>query len=167
MDKELLLSLLDKFNAGNAVELEIAEGNFRFSLRKKEAVRDSLRDSGILSDDEINDLLEDEGAEPEKPAAKKPVRLSVPAKESGETIISPIVATFYASPGPDAPVFVKPGSKVKAGDTLCILEAMKMMNKLEAEFDCEIIAVKAESGNMVEYGQTLFEVKRLGVSELT
>jgi acetyl-CoA carboxylase biotin carboxyl carrier protein len=56
---------------------------------------------------------------------------------------------------------VKVGSKVKAGDTLCILEAMKMMNHLEAEFDCEILAVKASNGDLVEYGQTLFEVKRL------
>jgi acetyl-CoA carboxylase biotin carboxyl carrier protein len=71
------------------------------------------------------------------------------------------VATFYAAPGPDAPAFVKAGSKVKAGDTLCILEAMKMMNHLEAEFDCEVLAVKAASGDLVEYGQALFEVKRL------
>jgi acetyl-CoA carboxylase biotin carboxyl carrier protein len=71
------------------------------------------------------------------------------------------VATFYAAPGPDAPAFVRPGSVVKAGDTLWILEAMKMMNHLEAEFDCEILSVKAANGDLVEYGQTLFEVKRL------
>jgi acetyl-CoA carboxylase biotin carboxyl carrier protein len=79
----------------------------------------------------------------------------------GEAITSPIVATFYASAGPDAPAFVSVGSKVKAGDTLCILEAMKMMNHLEAEFDCEILSAKALNGDLVEYGQTLFEVKRL------
>jgi acetyl-CoA carboxylase biotin carboxyl carrier protein len=71
------------------------------------------------------------------------------------------VATFYGAPGPDAPPFVKPGSKVKAGDSLCILEAMKMMNHLEAEFDCEIVSVLASGGDLVEYGQALFEVKRL------
>jgi acetyl-CoA carboxylase biotin carboxyl carrier protein len=76
-------------------------------------------------------------------------------------ITSPIVAAFYASPGPDSPAFVTTGSRVKAGDSLCILEAMKMMNHLEAEFDCEILAVKAANGDMVEYGQPLFEVKRL------
>jgi acetyl-CoA carboxylase biotin carboxyl carrier protein len=76
-------------------------------------------------------------------------------------ITSPIVATFYSAPGPDAPPFVRPGKKVKSGDTLCILEAMKMMNHLEAEFDCEILAVKAGGGDLVEYGQILFEVKRL------
>jgi acetyl-CoA carboxylase biotin carboxyl carrier protein len=79
----------------------------------------------------------------------------------GEAITSPIVATFYRSPGPDSPPFADPGTIIKAGQTLCILEAMKMMNHLEAEFDCEILAVKAENGDLVEYGQTLFEVKRL------
>jgi len=83
-------------------------------------------------------------------------------KFSGAEIIkSPIVATFYSSPGPDAPPFVKPGSKVKTGQTLCILEAMKMMNNLEAEFDCEIIDIHAGGGELVEYGQKLFTVKRI------
>jgi acetyl-CoA carboxylase biotin carboxyl carrier protein len=72
-----------------------------------------------------------------------------------------MVAVFYPSPTPDAPPFVRPGSKVKAGDTLCILEAMKMMNRLEAEFDCEVLSVKAAGGELVEFGQDLFEVKRV------
>jgi acetyl-CoA carboxylase biotin carboxyl carrier protein len=71
------------------------------------------------------------------------------------------VATYYSAASPDTPPFVKAGSKVKAGDTLCILEAMKMMNHLEAEFDCEIIEAHAASGDLVEYGQSLFTVKRL------
>jgi acetyl-CoA carboxylase biotin carboxyl carrier protein len=84
-----------------------------------------------------------------------------PGKSVGEKISSPIVATFFASPGPDSPPFVTSGSRVKAGETLCILEAMKMMNHLEAEFDCEILEVHASSGELVEYGQALFTVQRL------
>ncbi|AEF84024.1 acetyl-CoA carboxylase, biotin carboxyl carrier protein [Treponema primitia ZAS-2] len=86
---------------------------------------------------------------------------AAPITAGTELITSPIVASYYASPSPDAPPFVRPGTRVKTGDTLCILEAMKMMNHLEAEFDCEIIAVKAAGGDLVEYGQALFEVKRL------
>jgi acetyl-CoA carboxylase biotin carboxyl carrier protein len=56
---------------------------------------------------------------------------------------------------------VRAGSRVKAGETLCILEAMKMMNHLEAEFDCEILSAEAAGGELVEYGQALFKVKRL------
>ena len=90
------------------------------------------------------------------------MHLGLPVSSSGnETITSPIVATFYGAPRPDAPSFVKAGSRVKAGDSLCILEAMKMMNHLEAEFDCEIVSVLASNGDLVEYGQALFEVKRL------
>jgi acetyl-CoA carboxylase biotin carboxyl carrier protein len=90
-----------------------------------------------------------------------PVAAAPGTGAKGELITSPIVATFYDSPGPEAPPFVKPGGRVKAGETLCILEAMKMMNHLEAEFDCEILQVQAENGVLVEYGQPLFEVKRL------
>jgi acetyl-CoA carboxylase biotin carboxyl carrier protein len=82
-----------------------------------------------------------------------------PATE--EAITSPLVATFYAAPKPDTPAFVSAGSRVKKGETLCILEAMKMMNHLEAEFDAEIVAVHAKTGDLVEYGQTLFTVRRL------
>lgn len=77
-----------------------------------------------------------------------------------EIISSPIVGSFYRSPGPDSPAFVEEGSTVNAGDSICIIEAMKIMNKLEADFACEIVKILAENGQMVEYGAPLFEVKR-------
>lgn len=85
---------------------------------------------------------------------------AVEIASGGEMITAPIVGTFYRSAGPDAPPFVEEGKTVKSGDTICILEAMKIMNKLEADFDCEIVRILAENGNMVEYGTPLFEVKR-------
>ena len=153
MDDKTLITLVEKFGASDLSELELVDGSTRLSLKKAAAV-----------------------AVPAAPAAQ-PVHLGLPAKAEdaeraaaaghavpapgAEAITSPIVATFYRSPGPDAPSFVEVGSRIKAGATLCILEAMKMMNHLEAEFDCEIVAVKAKNGDLVEYGQTLFEVKRL------
>jgi acetyl-CoA carboxylase biotin carboxyl carrier protein len=84
-----------------------------------------------------------------------------PAAASGlEVVVSPIVGTFYRSPAPDAPPFVERGAQVAKGRTLCILEAMKLMNELEAEFDCEIVSILMESGKMVEFGTPLFEVRR-------
>jgi acetyl-CoA carboxylase biotin carboxyl carrier protein len=153
MDSKLILSLFDKFNEGSAVELNFDDGTSHFILKKKEAVQQGgfpLLDAA-RTHDAGNVRLDISAAE--ETILKTP-------DSSVETITSPIVATFYASPSPDAPPFVKAGSKVKVGETLCILEAMKMMNKLEAEFNCEILAVKAGSGDMVEYGQPLFEVKR-------
>ncbi len=78
-----------------------------------------------------------------------------------EVITSPIVGTFYLTPAPDAPPYVGIGSTVEAGDVLCTIEAMKLMNQLEAEFPCQIVRILAKPETMVEFGFPLFEVKRL------
>jgi acetyl-CoA carboxylase biotin carboxyl carrier protein len=93
------------------------------------------------------------------PEASHPSR-NAPSAPANDVITSPIVATFYASNMPDAPPFVKAGDRVKKGQTLCILESMKMMNKLDAEEDCEILAIKAKPGDLVEFGQVLFEIRK-------
>ena len=76
-------------------------------------------------------------------------------------ITSPIVGTFYSAAAPDEPAFVKVGDHVKNGQTVCILEAMKLMNEIRAEYDCEIEAVLVSNEQKVEYGQPLFRVKKL------
>lgn len=87
---------------------------------------------------------------------------AAPVAEEDDTLItSPIVGTFYAAPAPDAPAFVKVGDRVKNGQTVCILEAMKLMNEIQSEFDCEIEAVLVSNEQKVEYGQPLFRVKKL------
>ena len=73
-------------------------------------------------------------------------------------ITSPIVATFYPAPAPDAEPFVSVGDQVKIGQVVCILEAMKIMTEIKSDFDCEIEAVLVSSGQKVEYGQPLFRV---------
>ncbi len=79
----------------------------------------------------------------------------------GDTIDSPMVGTFYVAPSPGAPAFVKVGDKVSKGDTIGIVEAMKIMNEIEAEFDCVIKQRLVEDGQPVEFGTPLFEVERL------
>ena len=83
------------------------------------------------------------------------------AEDEAVFITSPIVGTFYAAPAPDAAPFVKVGDHVKNGQTVCILEAMKLMNEIQSEFDCEIEAVLVSNEQKVEYGQPLFRVKKL------
>lgn len=87
----------------------------------------------------------------------------VPQKKEDEKrfITSPIVGTFYSAPAPDAPAFVKVGDRVKNGQTVCILEAMKLMNEIQSDFDCEIEAVLVSNEQKVEYGQPLFRIKKL------
>ena len=73
-------------------------------------------------------------------------------------IKSPMVGVFYAAPAPDAKPFVEVGSRVKKGDVICIVEAMKLMNEIAAEFDGEVVDVCVRSGDVVEYGQPLFKL---------
>jgi len=154
MDDKFFLSIVDKFNSSGIAELDFNDGNVRLILRKDGAFKHGLQITG-----------ENTAQAPSKQVSGD-VHLGISAQaagnssDGGEKIKSPIVATFYSTPSPDAPPFVKTGTKVKAGQTLCILEAMKMMNHLEAEFDCEIIEVHAASGELVEFGQDLFTVKK-------
>ena len=75
-------------------------------------------------------------------------------------VTSPFVGTFYRSPSPEAPPFVDVGSNIRPGQTLCIVEAMKLMNEIEAEFAGAIVECLAETGSPVEFGQKLFKVKK-------
>ena len=72
----------------------------------------------------------------------------------------PILRILLRSPSPDSPPFIEEGKKIKAGQTLCILEAMKVMNEMTADFDCEIVNILVENATLVEYGTPLFEVKK-------
>lgn len=95
------------------------------------------------------------------PAAPVPVPAAEPAPakaESGKTINAPIVGVFYAAPSPDSEPYVYVGKKVKKGEIVCIIEAMKCMNEIQAEADGEITEVLAKDGELVEYDQPLFRI---------
>jgi acetyl-CoA carboxylase biotin carboxyl carrier protein len=81
--------------------------------------------------------------------------------EKGERVKSPIVGTFYRSPAPDAAPYVEVGQVVEKGQTLCIVEAMKLMNEIEAEYRCKIVKISRENAEPVEYNDTLFIVEKL------
>ena len=83
------------------------------------------------------------------------------AGEKGDRIHSPIVGTFYRAPAPDAAPFVEVGQVVEKGQTLCIVEAMKLMNEIEAEYRCKIVKICRENAEPVEYNDTLFIVEKL------
>ena len=92
----------------------------------------------------------------ESPGAGK---TSASADEGLHVVKSPIVGTFYESPSPGSPPFVKPGDKVEAGQVLCIIEAMKLMNEIEADLGGEIVKRLVNNGQPVEYGQPLFSIR--------
>lgn len=99
-------------------------------------------------------------AAPAAPATAEPVAPTAPAQiASGTTeVCAPMVGVFYVAPSPGAEPFVRVGSKVKKGETLCILEAMKLMNEVVAECDGEIAEICANDGDLVEYGRVLFRI---------
>jgi acetyl-CoA carboxylase biotin carboxyl carrier protein len=86
---------------------------------------------------------------------------SPPAVESGDTLNSPIVGTFYHAPAPDAAPYVVVGQVVEKGQVLCIVEAMKLMNEIEAEYKCKIVKICKENAQAVEYGDPLFVIQKL------
>ncbi len=93
-------------------------------------------------------------------AAAAPVA-STAAEETGDTVNSPIVGTFYRAPAPDAAPYVEVGQVVEKGQVLCIVEAMKLMNEIEAECRCKIVKICKENAQPVEFGDALFVIQKL------
>ncbi len=86
---------------------------------------------------------------------------AAPAAEAGDVVTSPIVGTFYAAPGPDADPYVTVGQVVEKGQVLCIVEAMKLMNEIEAECKCKILKICKDNAQAVEFGDSLFVIQKL------
>ena len=148
MNMEKLQELLEIFEASGLSEIEIEEGGTRVRLKKSEAGH--IAHSAVIA----------------HPPPKAPDPAPAPPPESTReeeyaTINSPMVGVFYAAPAPDQPPFVKPGDTVEEQQTVCIVEAMKLMNEVTAQFASRIIKVLAESGEPVEFGQPLFAVEPL------
>jgi len=95
---------------------------------------------------------------PKQPAADLPAASPDESDEEGHRVLAPMVGTFYSASGPTADPFVSVGDRIDAGDTLCIIEAMKMMNQIEADVAGRILSIEAENGEPVEYGQLLFVI---------
>ncbi len=96
----------------------------------------------------------------ERPAAPLPVAPAAPAPEGDHLVKAPMVGVLYIAPSPEAAPFVQPGQRVVKGQTLCILEAMKVMNEIQAEWDGVVEALLAQPEEIVEYGQPLFSIRR-------
>jgi acetyl-CoA carboxylase biotin carboxyl carrier protein len=98
---------------------------------------------------------------PSIPRATNSVTDAANALKEGTFVTSPFVGTFYRSPSPEAPPFVEVGSSIKPGQALCIVEAMKLMNEIEADFAAVVLECLVETGSPVEFGQKLFRVKKV------
>src|SRR5438105_11866206 len=144
MDLRKLKKLIDLVQESGIAELEITEGEERVKIVKGGAVS----------------LVPGPSLPPPAERAEPPVVPAQPAPpeagQEGHIVKAPMVGTFYRSPSPDAKAFVEVGQAVKEGDTICIIEAMKLMNEIEADASGVVKAILVENGQPVEYGQPLF-----------
>jgi acetyl-CoA carboxylase biotin carboxyl carrier protein len=149
MDLRKLKKLIDLVEESGIAELELTEG--------EEKVRISRQPTGQAAQFPayMPQMMQyAPHAAPAAPAA--PAAEAAPAQIEGHVVKSPMVGTFYRAPSPDAKPFVDVGSTVSAGDTLCIIEAMKLLNEIEADHSGVIKAILVENGQPVEYGEPLF-----------
>ena len=154
MDIRKIKKLIELLEESSLSEIEIVEG--------EESVRLS-RSAGVAAPAVSHYAPPVAAPAPAAPAATAPEASGGEAQEDavpeGELVRSPMVGTFYAASTPDAEPFVSPGQQVSEGETLCIIEAMKMFNQIEAETSGTVVAVLAENGQPVEFDQPLFVIR--------
>ncbi|MDG1668394.1 MAG: acetyl-CoA carboxylase biotin carboxyl carrier protein [Opitutae bacterium] len=149
MDLKAIKQVVEMMKRSEISEFEIEEKDFKLRLSRKNG------------DTQIIQAAAPVAAAPIAPAAPAaPATAAAPAVEQGVSVVkSPMVGTFYTAASPDSPVFAKVGGKVGADSIVCIIEAMKVMNEIQAELSGTITEVLVENGEAVEYGQPLFKVK--------
>jgi acetyl-CoA carboxylase biotin carboxyl carrier protein len=153
MDLRKLKTLIDLVAESDIAELEVTEGESKVRIVKSSA----MQQSQVV-------MMPSQGVAPQfaapaaAPAAAAAPAVASPAEPTGHVVKSPMVGTFYRSSSPGAPAFVEVGQSVKEGDTLCIIEAMKLLNEIDADKAGTITQVLVENGQPVEYGQPLFVI---------
>lgn len=150
MDYKKIEELIKALSESNLTYLELIEGDTKILL-KKEASKEYAVQEIQKKQDITNDINVIE------PQPKRQVNASM--EYEGEIMQAPIVGTVYLYPAPDSDAFVNVGEKVKKGQTICIIEAMKLMNEIQSEYDGIVEEVLVENLQMVEYGEPLFKIK--------
>jgi len=151
MDLRKLKTLIDLVQNSGISELEISEGEEKIRIAKHftAAPGTTMVSMPTLAAGTTTTAV---------PPAPTPGVEAAPAQAEGHVMKAPMVGTFYRSSGPDAAPFVEVGQTVQAGDTLCVIEAMKLMNEIEADISGVIKSIEVENGQAVEYGQPMFVI---------
>ena len=155
MDFNDIKELIRVFDKSELNKLKVKEGEFEISMQRgfEGGVTTVTTSAPVAQSISV--------AAPVVPSVSNVSVESVSTPKTGDVINSPMVGTFYSSPSPESPAFVSVGDVVKKGKTLCILEAMKIMNEVEAEFDCKILEILVTDGSPVEYDMPIFVVEKL------
>ena len=157
MDLTELKELLQILEEKEITEFELEEAGKKLRIRKGVVVQNHASAAGPSALPVAATLTP---AAPSLAGAVGPTAPRAAAPEDGGVVVkSPIVGTFYRAPDPNSPVFVNVGDTVKVGQVLCIIEAMKLMNEIEAELAGEILKIHPENGQPVQYGEPLFSIR--------
>ncbi|MFK5882061.1 MAG: acetyl-CoA carboxylase biotin carboxyl carrier protein [Sulfurospirillum sp.] len=151
MNKQEIRDLMRLFDKSGITKVKIRDGEFSIELQK------GFQSAPVAVSAPVQSA-------PAQQTAFEAVASPAPEKKSKDdslSIKSPMVGTFYVAPSPGSESFVKIGDVVRKGQTIAIIEAMKIMNEIEAEFDCRILSVLAEDGEPVEFGMPLFGVEKV------
>ena len=153
MDLDQLKQILDLVREHDLAEFEVEQDGLRLKIRKDA--------SGSCVPVPAHHVLVAQALPPFPPSgAAVPIALGAPDVDVDLAVVkSPIVGTFFRSAEPGAPSFVEVGSTVKAGQVLCIIEAMKLMNEIDSEYEGEIVNIYLENGQPVQYGERLFAIR--------
>lgn len=150
MEYDKIKQLIDDMGNSKLTEIDI---NFpdgtKISMKKSQEINQKVLTSQIESQTETINIVNQNSIQKE----------SQEKEENGNIVKSPMVGTFYIKPSPTSEPYVEIGKNVKKGDVLCIIEAMKLMNEIESEFNGEIIEVYVKDGEVVDYGKPLFKIK--------
>jgi acetyl-CoA carboxylase biotin carboxyl carrier protein len=153
MDLRKLKTLIDLVAESDIAELEVTEGESKVRIVKSSAM--AQNQVMMMPQHAMQQYSAPAHAPAAAPAAAAPVEV---AAEAGHVVKSPMVGTFYRSSAPGNPAFVEVGSSVKEGDTLCIIEAMKLLNEIDSDVSGTVTKILVENGQPVEFGQPLFIV---------
>jgi acetyl-CoA carboxylase biotin carboxyl carrier protein len=162
MDLNYLKKLLKIFDESSAMELTIEEEGITLQMAKSGQPQAGMPAMPYMMPAMPTMQAAAPAAPPTAPLAAPAAALAVApaaAEDKGHTILSPIVGTFYRAPSPDADSFVQVGQHVNAGDTICIVEAMKLMNEIESDASGTIVKILVENAQPVEYNQPMFVIK--------
>ena len=163
LDHEDLNRLIEKISTSDIQEFSLEGEDFKLEIKRN-----------LIDQNQVNNNLDSNSSFDRQPItnqksinenislANKPEipQVAPPGRSDLTEITSPMVGTFYRAAAPGEEPFVEVGNKVKVGQTICILEAMKLMNEIESEFNAEIIEILVENGTPVEFGQVLMRVKQ-------
>lgn len=158
LNLEQMKDLIELFEGSDLTEISVSQDDYEVTLKKESGssakpVQDEKTLKRVVQSQEEEADRVEEGGEADSGGEEKDT-----AEEDGVFVTSPIVGTFYRSPSPDDPPYVEVGDEVSEGDTVCIVEAMKVMNEVKADAGGEVLEIHADDGDPVEYGQKLLKL---------